>query len=426
MRPLILLLLFLSSFCSLYASPGNDSLPGGRAPQARFDPQAATREYLNTLSPAKKAKSDAYFEGGYWLLVWNVLYDGLVALLLLSAGLSRWIKKIAGRFRQVNIRNGVYGVLYIVIVYVLEFPLAVYQGFFREHQYDLSNQTFLQWFGENLITLALAVVMGGIMLVILYWAFRRAKARWWVWGAVITIGFNIIFSIIYPVFISPLFNKYTPLAEGPLKDQILSIARANRIPADNVYQFDASRQSDRISANVSGFGSTIRISLNDNLLKRCGPAEIKSVMGHEMGHYVLNHIYTGLVELGIVILIGFAFVNWLFTKLVRRNGTRWEIRDITDIGGLPLLAFLFSLYSFIATPVTNTITRTQEIEADQFGLNAAREPDGFAAIAMKLSEYRKIDPGYWEEIIFFDHPSGRNRVFAAMTWKAENPGAGEK
>jgi len=240
------------------------------------------------------------------------------------------------------------------------------------------------------------------------------------WAGGISIIFFVFVLFIGPVFILPLFNKYKPLEEGKFKNEILSIARANGVPAKNVYQFNASKQSTRISANVSGFGSTIRISLNDNLLNKCSSAEVKAVMSHEIGHYVLNHIFKGLIMLLIIIIIGFVLLNWSLTKTLKKWGGKWNLKDISDIGTLPLFMFLFSLFFFFTRPVLNNISRTAEIEADYFGLNAAQEPDGFASIAMKLSEYRKISPGRWEEILFFDHPSGRTRVYNAMVWKAEH------
>jgi STE24 endopeptidase len=210
-------------------------------------------------------------------------------------------------------------------------------------------------------------------------------------------------------------------------------ARALRLPssaravpdadeAKDVYEFDASRQSKRVSANVSGFGATQRISLNDNLLHRASPQEIQAVMGHEMGHYVMNHIPKMLLELGLVILVGFAFVHLGFERLRRRYAQRWRVEGIDDPAGLPLVVLLLGGYLVVATPVLNTIIRTQEIEADMFGLNAARQPDGMATVALKLSEYRKIDPGPLEELVFYDHPSGRRRIHAAMQWKAEHVG----
>jgi STE24 endopeptidase len=201
---------------------------------------------------------------------------------------------------------------------------------------------------------------------------------------------------------------------------ILRLARQNGIDAKDVWEIDASKQSKRISANVSGALGTERITLNDNLLNRASLEEIEAVMGHEMGHYVLNHVYKGLIEVGILIVIGFAIVAWLFERLRARYERSWKVRGIADPAGLPLVALLFSAYFFVITPVLNTIVRTQEYEADVFGLNTARQPDGFAQIAIKLSEYRKLDPGAWEERIFYDHPSGRTRIYTAMRWKAEN------
>jgi STE24 endopeptidase len=196
------------------------------------------------------------------------------------------------------------------------------------------------------------------------------------------------------------------------------MARANGIAANDVYEFNASKQTTRISANVSGMFGTARISLNDNLLKRCTAPEILAVMGHEIGHDVLDHVYILLTWMGLVILIGFAFVNWSFKRATGLFGGNWDVRTIDDPAGLPVLMALFTLFLFIATPVTNTISRTLERQADIFGLNAARQPDGFAKAALKLAEYRKLDPGKWEEIVFYDHPSGRERIAMAMRWKA--------
>jgi STE24 endopeptidase len=187
-----------------------------------------------------------------------------------------------------------------------------------------------------------------------------------------------------------------------------------------VYEFDASRQSNRVSANVSGLGNTLRISLNDNLLNRCTLPEIETTMGHEMGHYVMNHIYKGLVMNGVVLVIGFAFLNWGIVYSLAQLGQSWNVRGITDVAVIPLAVIVFSVFSLVTTPVNNTITRTMEFEADMFGLNAARQPDGEANVDLLLGEYRKMSPGPIEEFVFFDHPSGRTRITAAMRWKAEN------
>jgi STE24 endopeptidase len=198
------------------------------------------------------------------------------------------------------------------------------------------------------------------------------------------------------------------------------MARANSIPAHDVYVMDASRQSNRVSANVSGLLGTERITLNDNLLKRCTLPEVEAVMGHEMGHYVLHHIYTRILFYGVLTVVGFAFLRWAVVWALTRWGGVWRVRGAADPAALPLFALLIALYFLAFMPVTNTFIRTQEYEADIFGLNAAGQLDGAALVALKLGDYRKLTPGPIEEFIFFDHPSGRARIYAAMRWKAEH------
>jgi STE24 endopeptidase len=386
----------------------------------RFDPEAATEAYMAKLSPEARARSDAYFEGGYWLLLWGFLYGLGVAWLLLATGLSARMRNIAERITGIRwLQTAIYAVEYIVLTAILTLPLTLYQGFFREHRYGLSNQSFLQWMRDEVVGLIVGIVFGAMALTIIYAVIRRSPRNWWIWGAGVAVVLMIIGATIAPVYIAPLFNTYKPLPDSELRTQLLSMARANGIPADNVYVFDASKQSKRISANVSGMFGTVRISLNDNLMNRGTPEEIRAVLGHEMGHYVLNHVYKGVVYFGIIIVLGFAFVRWAFEKLSARWGERWRIRDVGDVAGLPLLVAIFSAYMFVLTPVVNTIVRSAEAEADMFGLNAAREPDGFAMAALDLSEYRKMHPGPVEEFIFFDHPSGWNRIHRSMVWKAE-------
>jgi Zn-dependent protease with chaperone function len=395
--------------------------PAAQGANGHLDPEAATRAYLATLPADKKARSDAYFEGGYWLILWDFVVPAVVFLILLGTGLSARMRDAAERMTaNATLQSVIYWVELIVLVSVVELPWSIYEGFVREHAYGLSNLTFGAWLGEQAKGLLIAIVQGAILTAVLYAIVRRLPRTWWVWGAIAGIGFSFFGAVIYPVLISPIFNSPTKLTDQRVVAPILRLARQNGIDAKDVWEIDASKQSKRISANVSGALGTQRITLNDNLLNRASLEEIEAVMGHEMGHYVLNHIYKGLIELGILTVIGFAIVAWLFERLRVRYESSWKVRGISDPAGLPLVALLFLAYSFVITPVLNTIVRTQEYEADVFGLNTARQPDGFAQVAIKLSEYRKLDPGPWEERIFFDHPSGRTRIFTAMRWKAEN------
>ncbi len=402
------------------AAPAVPAAARGVAGQP-FDVKAAVDAYLATIPANKRARSDAYFEGGYWLILWDFLVIAVVMWLMLrwriSAKMRDWAERVT-RFRL--LQTAIYWLQFFLLFSLVTFPWTLYESYFREHKYGLLNQTFGPWMRDQLVMLAVSAVLGAAFFVLLFGLIRQLGKNWWVWGAVFCVLFLAFAALIAPVFFFPLFNKFTKLEDPRIKDPILSMARANGIPASEVYVFDASRQSDRVSANVSGFAGTMRISLNDNLLKRCSLPAIESTMGHEIGHYVLNHAYKGLALNGIVIVIAFAFLNWGINAALARWGDAWRVRGISDVAVLPLAVLLFSIYSFVATPATNTITRTMEYEADMFGLNAGQQPDGEAEVDLLLGEYRKLDPGPVEEFIFFDHPSGRTRITAAMRWKAEH------
>ena len=384
------------------------------------DPTAATAAYMTRLTPATRARSDAYFEGGYWLTLWNFVAMVGACWLILS---SRVLKRIGTTLEATRLRH-ISGLLvamaFVLLTWLLTAPLAVFQGFYREHAYGLANQSFTAWLGEQAIGIALSTLVGGLFLAGIWRVVRTAPRTWWIWGTGLALIFLVVGIMLGPVYIDPLFNTYKPLSDGPVKQAILSMARASGVPADNVYQMDSSKQSNRISANVSGIFGTAAVRLNDNLLRRTSLPEIKGVVGHELGHYVLNHIYKMLLAFGLIIAIGFAFLNWSLRAAVRRFGPRYGITELADSAALPLFVVLFSAYFFVMTPISNTQIRVDETEADIFGLNAAAEPNGFAEVDLKLTEYRKADPSDLEEFLFFDHPSPRKRIYSAMRWRAEH------
>ncbi len=398
------------------ASPSSSTTVEATKP---FDPVEATRAWLNTVPADKRAKSDAYFEGGYWLLLWNFLLGTAIAIFFLASRLSARLREFAERRTKFKaLQVAIYTVSYVLIAAVLSFPLTVYQLFYREHQYGFATQTFGPWFVEQLIGLVVALIASTIALVVLYSVFRRAPRSWWIWGTLVAVVLSFIGNFIAPVYVEPLFNTYKPLTDPKIRDPILAMAQANEIPVKQVFEVDASRQTTRISANVSGLLGTTRIALNDNLLKQCSLPEIRAVMAHEMGHYVLNHGAKLSIYFGIMALFGFGIARLVFDWALRRWGQRWDVRGIADPAGFPLLILIFATFAFLMTPVLNSIVRVTEREADQFGINTSREPDGEAKIALKLGAYRKLDPTPLEEFIFFDHPSGHARIQIAMDWKA--------
>jgi STE24 endopeptidase len=408
------------------ASDSGYGSTGGAADVRPFDPVAATQAWLDSIPRNQRERSDAYFEGGYWLILWNFLLTAAISLFLLASGFSARLRDFSERVAKIkNFQIACYAILYLLFVFALSFPLNLYENFFREHQYGLATQRFAPWFREQLLGLVLTLIGGTLLIVVLYAVFRRASRTWWIWGTIVMILFSGTLLLIAPVYVEPLFNTYKPLSDPNIREPILAMARANEIPVKQIFEVDASRQTTRVSANVSGLLGTTRVALNDNLLKQCTLPEIRAVMAHEMGHYVLNHGAKLLTYLGILILIGFALTRILFDAAVKRWSEKWRVRGIADPAGLPLLALISSILIFFATPVLNTVVRITEREADAFGINTSREPDGMAKAALKLGVYRKLDPTPLEEFIFFDHPSGRARIRMAMDWKAANLPAGE-
>jgi STE24 endopeptidase len=417
---LALALIALTSVGSL-PSAGAAEAASSTAASGHFDADAATAAYLATMTPAAQARSDAYFEGGYWLTLWDLVFGLLLAWALLGWRLSARMRDFAARLTRFRwAQTALYAIQYFVLTTVVTLPWAAYEGYVREHQYGMSNQGLMDWLGEQAKELVITMIFGTLAAVAIYAVIRKLPKAWWLWGSAIAIGFLIFQIALSPTYLEPVFNKFYPLAESPLKQRILSLARANAIPVDQVYEFDSSKQTTKMSAHVSGIAGSAQINLNDNLINRASAEEVEAVLGHEMGHYVLNHVYKGVLALGVLIVIGFAFISWAFGRVTLKFGERWGFRDVIDVAGLPLLVALFSVYVFALTPLLNSIERSMEAEADAFGLNAARQPDGAAQAALHLSEYRKMQPGAVEELIFFDHPSGWNRIHRAMVWKAEN------
>ena len=388
-----------------------------------FDPDVATRQWLDTMDQAATARSNSYFEGGYWIQFVGPLLGFVFAFLFLQFGFAKnlrnWLEKTVKAYPLVV--PG-FALVYLVVATIVTFAWDYWVGFVREHDYHLSTQDFGPWFGEYMTGFVINMVIAMIGVTVLYLIIRALRRTWWIWGTIAAITFAAILQIAYPVYIAPRFNTFTPMAESAQKTDILHLAQSNGVPADNVYVFDVSRQSHRVTANVSGFLNTTRISLSDTLLERASPAAVRQVMGHEIGHYVLQHTVSLLVMNSVLIAIVFALANIIFNSLSK--GERWGIRDISDPAGMPLFFSVVGFLFLVATPIQNNITRFHEHQADMFGLNAAREPDGFAESALLLSEYRKMEPTALEEWYFYDHPSGYDRIHMAMVWKAHEMAAG--
>src|SRR6202521_1313844 len=212
--------------------PSVIQVPAEAQASPHFDATAATNAYLAQIPADKSARSDAYFEGGYWMILWDFLYGVAVALLLLNRRWSAHMRDMAERVTRFKpVHTFVYWLQYLVLTTILIFPLTVYEEYFRDHTHGLATQTFGPWMGDQLKNLGVNLVLGGLLAMMLFGVVRRLPRTWWIWGAMVTIAFSTFTAMTAPVFIFPIFNKITRLDDPKVVAPILSMARANGIPA---------------------------------------------------------------------------------------------------------------------------------------------------------------------------------------------------
>ncbi len=380
-------------------------------------PPALVESPLGGL-PRDDPRTEAYSHGGYVLFFADSLWSMALLFAIVASGLGAYLQRLAERVTgSPSLKVAIYAVLYTLVIALGSFPPRLYGGFLREKRYGFANQTFAAWLGDQGKALLVAAILQAILFTALYAAIRRLGRRWWVAGSAIGILFLILVVAVAPVFIAPLFNTFTPLKDAALRDEILAMARAQGIRADEVYQVDASRQSEHTNAYVAGLLGTQRIVLYDTILKRFAPREIRFVMGHEMGHYVLHHVWKTVGVLGLGVVAGLLLVDRLSRRILsRRPGL--GIRDLAEPASLPLMLLILNLLVFLALPAINTYSRAQEHQADRFGLEVTRDPAAAASSFIKfgrydLDEYR-VNP--WIEAILYSHPSLGNRIRYAQEY----------
>jgi len=388
----------------------------------QFDPAAATAAYLAQLSPAAHAKAQAYTQGGHWLLLWGFLISVLTAWLIIRSGVLVRVRAGLERRRpRPIVASFVVGVIYLLVDWVLSLPWSVYSNWWREKSYGMTSQAFSGWLGEGVMSMAISAVFTGLFFVALYALIRRARRLWWLWAGGLTAGFMVLGMLVAPIYIEPLFNKYTPAPNGQVRDAVVQMARANGIPSDKIFIYDGSKQSNAYTANVSGLFGTARIAMSDVMFKKGADlAEVRGVVGHEMGHYARGHSLwiTGIFSL--LAILAFFVVDRLFAPAQRLLGAG-GVTSIADPAGLPVLGVILAVLGLLGGPIANTVIREVESDADRYSLERINEPDGLAKALVKTIEYRAATPGKLEEVLFYDHPAVGVRVRRAMDWKAAHP-----
>ena len=380
-------------------------------------PAQQAAQLVDSLGPEALAKAQAYTTGNHWVLLTGVGVSLLVAFIMVRL---RLLDRIAARFGNQQGFLATYSVsaAFFLISAVISLPWAMYTDWYRQRAYDLSSQDPFDFLGQLAISEVITALAGGLFLAGVYALIRRTGQRWWLWSGGLAAFATLVMLLAGPSLIEPLFNDYKPVPQGKVRTALEEIADDVGIPHDRIFMYDGSRQSERFTANVSGLGPTARIAISDVALKQASIDEVRAVTGHEAGHYKLGHIWRYVVILPALAMLFFFLLNRLFAPTARPLGSDARLDEAR---GLPVFAVVGSVLGLLATPLTNSITRIGETEADLYSLQTVNEPDALASALVKTAEYRYPRPSALEEALFYTHPSVEKRVLMGMEWKAKTP-----
>ncbi len=387
------------------------------------EPAAATAAYLERVPPEVRARGDAFGRTRYLALALRLAVLVASVALVMASGAAALVRDtVRLKVRRLWLQDALCALCFLAALFLLSLPVETYAGFVRLRQAGFSQRSYFDWLGEGVLGWAVISAFYVVGITLGMALIRRSPRSWAGWATLVYLALSCVYVLISPQYIEPLFNRISPVADGPEKQAILSLARANGVPANDVFVRDASRQSDLLNAHVSGIGGVARIVLDDNTISKTPKPEFELVMAHELGHYVLAHIPKGVVFDSLIAGIGFFLIGWGAQRLFARYGQRWRVSGLGDSGAIQILWGLVLLWGFISLPIANSISREQEAEADIFGINASRQPLGLADFMLRDADAAKLDPSPAEEWLFYDHPSARSRIEAAMRWRAEHPG----
>jgi STE24 endopeptidase len=380
-------------------------------------PAQQAAQLVDSLGPEALAKAQAYTTGNHWVLFTGVGVSLLVAFIMVRL---RLLDRIAARFGNQQGFLATYSVsaAFFLISAVISLPWVMYTDWYRQRAYDLSSQDPFDFLGQLAISEVITALAGGLFLAGVYTLIRRTGQRWWLWSGGLAAFATLVMLLAGPSLIEPLFNDYKPVPQGEVRTALEEIADDVGIPHDRIFMYDGSRQSERFTANVSGLGPTARIAISDVALKQASIDEVRAVTGHEAGHYKLGHIWRYVVILPALAMLFFFLLNRLFAPTVRLLGSDARLDEAR---GLPVFAVVGSVLGLLATPLTNSITRIGETEADLYSLQTVNEPEALASALVKTAEYRYPRPSALEEALFYTHPSVEKRVLMGMEWKAKTP-----
>jgi STE24 endopeptidase len=367
-----------------------------------------------------------YHRSGNVLWAGATILDLLVPAALLFTGLSGRVRNLAARLGRSRrfATIAIYAIAYVLIQALVFLPLSWYAGFVRQHAYGLSTEAASEWLGDWTKGVAIMAVVAALLLWIPYWLLRVSPRRWWLWTGLLTAPLTVLAMIVLPVYIAPLFDRYSRMRDRALEQRIQQLAARAGIPDSRIYEVRKSDETRRVNAYVTGFGGTKRIVLWDTLVDRLGPDEVTFVVGHEIGHFVLRHTLTVIVLATLLVTLSLYAVHRVSGWLIARFGRSFGFDRVDDVASLPLLALVGGFVMLAATPAALALSRWQEREADRFGLEITRNNPAAARAFVRLQEDNLAVPrtGLLFRLWRGSHPDLGDRIEFANRYSPWNRG----
>lgn len=365
--------------------------------------------------PVPEATEEAmrYYKSGNILWILQQVWSFGVPLLFLAWGFTGKLGRLAKKWgRNWYFTIVVYLILYIVLSQLINLPLDFYGDYIRQHAYGLSTQSFDRWASNYGKSLLVGIVGAAAFVWVFYLLLKKSPKRWWLYSSIAAIVILFLIDFVRPIWVDPLFHEFGPMKNKQLEQQIMDLASKAGIEGGRVYEVNMSADTKMVNAYVTGFGHSSRIVLWDTMLEKLKPREVLFVMGHEMGHYVLNHMWQSLAYLSVLSLLVFYLTYRIATALLRRYQWRFGFSNLADIASVPLLLLIITALMFIFTPLTNVFTRHLEHEADRFGLEVTRDNQaaGEAFLVLQQENLANPRPGLLFKIWRSTHPPVAERI----------------
>lgn len=356
-----------------------------------------------------------YYKSGNILWILEFLYSMILPALIVFTGFGEKLRTFCEKIsKKWLVKTALYTFFFLLIITVLTLPLDYFTGFVRPHSYGMSNQSFGRWLSHYSMNTTISTLLGIVIVWILYGVIRKSPKRWWLYLGLLNFPLSIMMIFIQPIWIAPLFNHFGPMKDKVLEQKIMHLAERAGIENSRIYEVDMSADTNKVNAYVTGIGASKRIVIWDTAIKNLSEEELLFVIGHEMGHYVLHHLWWGMLVYTSITTLTLLLVYVTSRWFIQRWSNLMGFQEMKDIDSLPLIFLLYAFYAFLTSPLENKFSQMLEHNADTFGLELTHLNEAAATGFVKLSN---TNLGYpWPGELYMTFRAGHPSIGARITF----------